>query len=112
MNSKSQKMAELARSIGAVPSTESKEAVKPEIQQAVKQSRRLQQPRAERATAETEKGQRRSAAGLKQMTIKLEPTVRRRLLQESLRRKAADDDNWPIQQIITEAVNAYLGGRS
>jgi hypothetical protein len=42
------------------------------------------------------------------MTIKLEPTVRRRLLQESLRRKAANDDAWPIQQIITELVNAHL----
>jgi hypothetical protein len=45
------------------------------------------------------------------MTIKLEPTVRGKLLQESLKRKAADADNWAIQQIITEAVNAYLGGK-
>jgi Ni/Co efflux regulator RcnB len=108
---KSQKMADLARSIGAVPSTESQEAVKPETQKTVKLSHRRQRPRAERATAETEKRPRRSAAGLKQMTIKLEPDVRGRLLQESLRRKAADVDNWPIQQIVTEAVNAYLGGK-
>jgi hypothetical protein len=47
---KSQKMAELARSNGAVPSTDSQKAVKPEIQQDVK----LSSPRR----------QRRSVAGL------------------------------------------------
>lgn len=108
MNNKSERMAALARSIGATPSTDSQEAAKPEKQKAVKKSSPRRRPeRSEKPAAENRP--RRTPGGLKQMTIKLEPGVRGRLLQESLRRKSEDAENWPIQQIVTEAVNAYLG---
>jgi len=105
-----EKMAALARAyLPPGQGTETQEEVKEEKQKAVKLVAgrgRSKRP----APAESSTG-RRSGVPLKQMTIKLGPEVRSRLLQESIRRKAEDSENWPIQQIITEAVNAYLGGK-
>jgi hypothetical protein len=107
MSTAKQKMADLAVAIGvATPRTDSQQAVKPEKQKALKIARPR---RSETKKPAAENRPRRTPGGLKQVTIKLEPGVRGRLLQESLRRKAEDAENWPIQQIVTEAVNAYLG---
>lgn len=50
-----------------------------------------------------------SAQGLEKMTIKLEPVVRKQILAESFRRKSEGARNWQIQEIVSEAVNKYLG---
>ena len=50
-----------------------------------------------------------SAQSLEKMTIKLEPVVRKQILAESFRRKSEGAPNWQIQEIVSEAVNKYLG---
>lgn len=101
------KLQALAVAMDAEP--ESKEATKTERQKAVKTiPRRGRVAKAEGAPAPRAA---RATGALKQMTIKLEPAVRSRLLEESLKRKSADLPDWSIQQIVTEAVNQYLGGR-
>jgi hypothetical protein len=103
------RMAELAKSMGMASQPESNEADKTETQKAVKTAKRGAAPRTPRLRVE--RGAAPSSGPLKQMTVKLDPEVRTRLLQESIRRKGENADNWPIQAIITEAVNAYLGGK-
>lgn len=107
-------MAELARSMSATPEPveESHQEDKQEKQQDVKTANtQARGHKASRTAPAPGRTRRRSTGTLKQMTIKLAPDVRGRLLQESLRRKSEDSENWPIQQIVTEAVNAYLGGK-
>ena len=109
MSIKEHQRAKMAALVQIVePDTETQEEIKPEKQKAVKTAPRS---RAERPARAAGASRRAAATSLKQMTIKLEPEVRSRLLQESLRRKAQDSADWPIQQIVTEAVNAYLGGK-
>ena len=100
------KLQALAVAMDAEP--ESKEATKTERQKAVKTVPRRRVDKAEGAPRPRAA---RATGALKQMTIKLEPAVRSRLLEESLKRKSADLPDWSIQQIVTEAVNQYLGGR-
>jgi hypothetical protein len=102
-------MAELAKSMGMASEPENQQADKTETQKAVKTAKRGAAPRT--ARLRVERGARAATGSLKQMTVKLDPDVRSRLLQESIRRKGENADNWPIQAIITEAVNAYLGGK-
>jgi hypothetical protein len=105
-------MARLAQTVAedaAAPEPEAEE-IKTEKQKDVKTAPGARTQKGS-APAAAGTARRRSTGALKQMTIKLEPDVRSRLLQESLRRKAQDSEDWPIQQIVTEAVNAYLGGK-
>jgi hypothetical protein len=107
MKKSKEMMAALARSIGA--SAESNEAVNTDSQKAVKTATR---PKRGKAKPEVASRREKPQTGtLKQMTVKLAPDTRSRLLQESARRKDSNAGNWPIQDIITEAVDAYLGGK-
>lgn len=45
------------------------------------------------------------------ITVTLPPDVRALLLDESLKRKKSRDKNWPIAQIVREAISAHLGGK-
>lgn len=45
------------------------------------------------------------------ITVTLPPDVRALLLDESLKRKKNRDKNWPIAQIVREAISAHLGGK-
>src|SRR5690606_28160341 len=88
---------------------ESRKDVKTERQLSVKPAKRPEERDTEVPAAGAKRKGARKEQPLFKMTIKIDPEVRRRLLAESYKRKGEGLPTWPVQEIVTEAVNAYLG---
>lgn len=108
MSNKSERMAQLARSIGASSSpepvgAEKQQAVKREKQQNSKTARRGSPPR---LVVRPDAGARDERI---RMTVRFDAETRARLLRESMHRKDRKAERWAIQDIIEESVRAHLG---
>lgn len=111
---KSDRMAALAAQLGAGAKPESQKDGQPEKRKAIKPAFGNKPRKANVVTAQpsSEEASTQSStltAELEKMTIKLRPPIRERLLDESYKRKKSKSANWQIQEIVSEAVNAYLG---
>lgn len=123
MKNAREKMRLLAQEWGSATQDEqSQKEEKPELQETRKPALRTAQGgKADRPTTvrrrtkppatETPDESEEASVFLEQMTIKLEPEVRNRILGEVFRRKSQRLPNRSIQAVVSEAVNAYLGSK-